>query len=396
MRTAIPKGFEKESREMKSLNNKILAFLRKRYNVEKYPDVPKKKSLEGEACVEAFPMQGILKYHGMADWHYRTAFFPSVSMCNDAAKTVTYVRFDQKLGKDHAVVNGKKIEGHELDRIKQTLDFIRKITGAKTKAFVCSKNILKAQKTGKGLGTSASASAALALAAIEATLGDDYSSNSRFVTTCARFLSGSGCRSAAGGVALWLSYPGISHEDSFAVRLDSKQQFRDVDLITIPVDSRIGLKTEMAHKDAPNSPFFKTWMGLREKHIWEIFDAVSKKNWKKLGELAELDTILLHGTTMSGGDRKLIGWEPETIELMRAANDLRESNVPVYYSVDTGPTTVLITQEKYSREVVNHIKSLGFTDIVTGKIAGPAGTISKLQGEKEFDISLDDVSGQLK
>ena len=70
--------------------------------------------------------------------------------------------------------------------------------------------------------------------------------------------------------------------------------------------------------------------------------------------------------------------------------------MPVYYSIDTGPTTVLITQEKYSREVVNHIESLGFTDIVTGKIAGPAGTISKLQGEKEFVISLDDVSGQLK
>lgn len=389
MKTKIPKGFEKEAKEMKQFNEKILRFLGAK--VKNYPKIPKKTSFDGEAYVQAYPMQGILKYHGMADWYYRTAFFPSVSMCNDAAKTVTYLRFDKNLRYDAAFVNGKRIEGHELDRIKQTLDFIRKITGAKTRAFIYSKNVVKAEKTGKGLGTSASGSAALALATIEAGLGSEYSSNTRFVTTCARFLSGSGCRSAAGGIALWFSYPGINHEDSFAMRLDNKQEFKDIDLITIPVDSRIGLKTEMAHKDAPNSPFFTTWMKLREKHLFELLNAVKTKDWQKIGQLAELDTILLHGTTMSGGDKKLIGWEPETLQLMRATNELRESGTPVYYSIDTGPTTVFITHEKYSSEVINHMKSLGFTDIVKGKIAGPAEQVNRQQAERDLNANMENI-----
>lgn len=395
MRTHIPQGFRKEALRMKALNFQLLSYLSKKYRIEKYPKIPVKKELDGEGYAFAYPMQGILKYHGMPDWKYRTAFFPSVSVCNDAAKAVTCVRFDSRFRQDTAIVNGKEVSGHELQRITQTLDFIRRITGARSRAFVYSKNIAKAAKTGKGLGTSAAASAALALAAVQAALGEEYSSNNRFLTSCARFLSGSGCRSAAGGVALWLSFPGIKHEDSFAVRLDSKNQFSSLSLITVPVNSRTGLKTEAAHEHAPRSPLFRAWMGLREKHVWEILKAVEGRDWEKIGQIAELDTMLLHGVTMSSGP-KLIGWEPETIQLMRAASTLRESGTPVYYSVDTGPTTVYITHEKYSREIVSHIKSLGFDDVVAGKIGGPAERLQKHEAEKECGTSFDEVLACLK
>ncbi|MFW5881987.1 MAG: hypothetical protein ACOCTP_05670, partial [Roseicyclus sp.] len=159
-----------------------------------------------------------------------------------------------------------------------------------------------------------------------------------------RLLAGSGCRSATGGVSLWLSYPDIAHEDSFSIRLDNAEQLRDLRLLTVPIDSRINLATEAAHRDAPQSPFYRTWMRDRYAEVVETIDSVQAGNWLPLGQLAELDSIRLHGITMSGSrENKIFAWEPENIPLFRLCNRLREQGVPVYFSTDTGPTTVFLT-----------------------------------------------------
>ncbi len=384
MPTEIPKGFEEISRQMAKDNREILAALEKNYKIEQYPKIGRKNALDGEALASAYPIQGILKYHGMSDWKYRIAYLPSISVNNDAAKSLTYVKFDSSMKNDRAFINGKEAAGRDLERVQQSLDYVRKIAGAETRALVVSRNEVRATKTGKGLGTSASASAAIAVAAVSAALGKEATKNNRFVSTIARFLAGSGCRSAAGGISLWLSYPGISHEDSFALRLDDKNQLKDVSLITVPVDSRIGLKTEDAHKDAPNSPFFKEWMKGRKGRIFEAVQAVRKGDWKTIGKIAELDTICLHGVTMSGSTgNKIIAWEPETIRLMRLANELRSSGVPVYYSIDTGPTPIFITHKDYEDRVVKGIEALGGFEVIRGKIAGPAELLP-LEQKKEL------------
>ncbi len=384
MSTNIPKGFEEIAKKMKESNERILEYINKKYKIEDYPSVPKLDNLEGEGAAIAYPIQGILKYHGLSDWNSRIAYLPSVSLNNDAAKTVTYVNFNPSFKKDKVFINDKEAQGRDLERVQQTLDFIRAETHTNAKALVISSNIVRASKTGKGLGTSASASAALAAAAIEAALGSDYSSNNRYLTTAARYLAGSGCRSAAGGISLWLSYPGIKHEDSFALRLDNKNEFSDLSLITIPVDSRIGLKTEDAHKDAPNSYLFKSWMLDREERLFEFFEAIESKDWKKIGDMAEKDTFLLHGITSSAGDDyKIIAMEPETITILRSLNDLRKRGIPVFGSVDTGPTPVLITHKDYENDVVKHLASIGFEkDVICGKIAGPSKLITKKEAEE--------------
>lgn len=394
MSTNVPKGFEDISKKMKESNGRVLNhLLNSGYKIEDYPSVPELDKLEGEGAAIAYPIQGILKYHGLSDWNSRIAYLPSISLNNDAAKSVTYVRFDPSFQRDIVFINDKEAQGRDLERVQQTLDFIRDETKTSTKALVVSKNIVRASKTGKGLGTSASASAALAMAAIEASLGREYSSNNRYLTTVARYLAGSGCRSAAGGISLWLSYPGIDHKDSFAVRLDSKNEFDDLSLITIPIDSKIGLKTEDAHKDAPNSYLFKAWMLDREERLFEFFNAVESKNWQKIGDMAEKDTFLLHGITSSAGDDyKIIAMEPETISILRSLNDLRKKGILVYGSVDTGPTPVLITHKSYEKEVVKHLASIGFEkDVIVGKITGPSEIISKKQAE-ELLGSLDKYS----
>ncbi|MDO8428701.1 MAG: GHMP kinase [Candidatus Diapherotrites archaeon] len=385
--TKIEQGFEDIALQMKKDNDEIVKEVKKNYTIQDYPAIEKKNKLDGIAVAQAYPIQGILKYHGMSDWNYRTAYLPSISVNNDAARTVTYVKFDSNYTQDKGVINDKVVSGRDLERVVQTLDMVRKLTGATTKALVVSKNIVRATKTGKGLGTSASGSAAIGTAAVAAAMGDSYYQNKRFLSCIGRFLAGSGCRSIAGGISLWLSYPGIAHEDSYAVRLDDQEQLKDVSLITVPVDSRIGLKTETAHKDAPHSPLFKKWMEMRKPYILECMQAVQKGDWQTVARLGELDTILLHGVTMSGTlESKIIAWEPETIQLMRASNELKDSGIPCYYSIDTGPTPVFITPKKYETEVVDKIAKLKF-EYVVGKIAGPAELLNEEKAEEILQVS---------
>jgi diphosphomevalonate decarboxylase len=258
--------------------------------------------------------------------------------------------------------------------VVQTLDVLRRIAGVTWPAVVRSRNYFKARVAGKGLGSSASGSAALALAAIGALFGADLAKNTRFVSCVARLLAGSGCRSAVGGIALWLSYPGATHEDSFAVRIDAPGALDEMSLITVPIPSRIGLKTEQAHYDAPDSTLFAGWMAGRSAEVIEMVAATRRGDWQYLARMAEIDSMRLHGITMSGGDAyKIIGWEAENIALFRMCNDLRAEGVPVYCSTDTGPTAVFMLAKRDEDRVVAAIEALlpGY-DIIRGQVAGPA------------------------
>lgn len=356
---------------------------------EPYPLVVSGGRAEGAAAARAYPIQGILKYHGLANWDLRTAYLPSISVNNDAAYSLTLVQFDAGLTDDQVTINGAPADTRAQARVIQTLDAVRVLARINTRASVVSRNVTRAARVGKGLGTSASASAALAMAAISATLGPELARNQRFLSCTSRLLAGSGCRSATGGVSLWLSHPGASHENSYAVRIDRHDELAQVSLITVPIDSRIALGTESAHKDAPHSPFFAPWCLSRVDEVIECLHAVLAGDWRTLARWAEVDSIRLHGVTMTGSrENKLFAWEPENITLFRLCNDLRSSGVPVYFSTDTGPTMVMITHRSHATDVVAAIDELkmGF-ETVQGGIAGPAELVSVAEARAELGLA---------
>jgi diphosphomevalonate decarboxylase len=370
MSTNIPRGFKEIAGFMHAANDDILdALHRNNITFPAYPAFDQPGNPRGVAAARAHPMQGILKYHGLADWEWRTAFLPSISVTNDAAYSITLVEFDPDLKEDEAIIGGQRATGRDLERVRHSLNAVRNLAEINSHARVQSRNVIAGGKTGKGLGTSASGSAALAMAAIAAAFGDEAVKNWRFVSAMSRLLAGSGCRAATGGVSLWMSYPGIAHEDSFAVRLDAQGQLSDMCLITVPIDSRIGLKTEAAHADAPNSPLFKCWMRNRRDEAVRCIEAVMHGDWLTVAQMAETDSITLHGVTMTGGvEHKLFAWEPENITLFRMCDELRAEGVPVYFSTDTGPTMVLLLHKRDVARVAGRVRELGF-DAIEGNIA---------------------------
>lgn len=387
--TIIPADYADTVAPMGAAHEALLAALA-RHGVtwDAYPhDLPQGNE-RGVAAARAHPMQGALKYHGMTDWAWRIAYLPSLSVCNDAGYSLTWVAFDPDLAHDDVRIGGTVATGRDFERVVQSLDVVRRLARIGSRARVVSHNVVRASTTGKGLGSSASASAALALAAVAAAFGPQLAANKRFVSALSRLLAGSGCRSATGGISLWFSYPGIAHEDSFAVRLDDAGQLDQMRLVTVPINSRVGLKTEEAHRDAPASSLFRSWMLSRGDELIQCIDAVRSGDWQTIGRWSEVDSMRLHGITMSGSlENKIVGWEPENIALFRMCNDLRAAGIPVYCSTDTGPTCVFLTHQDHVGAVVDAIKQrdLG-VEIIEGQIAGPAHLVDVAAARAELGI----------
>jgi hypothetical protein len=99
--TLVPDSYRDTVEEMKNGHMRILEALQDMGIVaDKYPQWEGQGRREGRAAAKAFPMQGVLKYHGMADWYWRAAFLPSASVNNNAAYSLTYVEYDPYLPKD--------------------------------------------------------------------------------------------------------------------------------------------------------------------------------------------------------------------------------------------------------------------------------------------------------
>ena len=387
--TFIPSGYAEYSSNMKNVVKDILSLL-DRNNIPTPKPTSKswKSSGSGSAASKAYAMQGVLKYHGLADPEWRTAFMPSISVNNDAAYTIAHVNFSETIEHDNLHINGKPIYGNKLKRVVKILDFVRQLAGSNNRATVHSKNVVRGGGHGKGLGTSAAAGAALAKAAIAAMLGTETANDPRLVSSTARLLSGSACRSAVGGLSLWLSYPGIAHDDCFAIRLDTENQLDDLCLITVPIESSIGLVTDQAHRTAVHSPFFRNWIENRGQDTIKCIDAISQQDWELVAQLAEKDSMRLHGVSMTTNlSNPLIAWEPQNILLFQMCHRLRAKNVPVYFSTDTGPSTVFLTHSDYQDEVIHNISLLELElDIIPGQIAGPAKLLPSSDVLTDLDI----------
>ena len=348
----------------------------------------------GEAYAVAYPIQGLLKYHGLSDIDHRLAFFPSISINNDVASTVTFVKFSENFTSDQLILNGYECgsDTREFQRVVHQLNEIRQFAQVSTKALIISQNILKSTNqiaTGKGLGTSASAGAAIAHASLKILYPQNPKiyDNPQLCSHLARYLAGSATRSVVGGIGLWLNYPGMLPQNSIAIRLDreSDQEFLDsISLITISMESSV--KTEQAHEIAPHSPFFSTWLKHRKTHIKQFCEALFSHDFQSMGEMAENDTLKLHAITMTAPlTEYLLVWEPETVAIMHLVKNFRERGIQAYFSIDTGPSVVILTLTHHVSEIITELKALNPDfKITSGKIAGPSQILENTSQEAKL------------
>ncbi len=310
-----------------------------------------------KASAVAHPIQGLIKYHGLADERLRLPYHDSISVCTAPLLTRTTIEFAE-FPRDSAVIDGAPATGRPMGRILDVVNAVRTAANSEARFRMESRNNFPSNV---GLGASASGFAALAMAAMAAAgMRLDLESASRF----ARRGAGSATRAVTGGFSKWKM--GASDADSFAVQLAGPELQMGIVVALVPAYK----ETEAAHREATLSPFFHARLAEMPRMLAEMELAIRKKDVGQIASLAERDTLLLHGITMTGPHEMLL-WRPETLAVMLRVRGMRDRGVPAFFSIDTGATVYVNTFPDRVADVRQELAALG-VDTIECSVGGPA------------------------
>jgi phosphomevalonate decarboxylase len=302
-----------------------------------------------KATAVAHPIQGLIKYHGLADPILRLPYHDSISVCTAPLTSRTTVEFGD-FERDAATIGGEPVGPHDMDRILSVVDPVRARAGIRERFRMASVNDFPSNV---GLGASASGFAALALAACTAA-GLDL--DPREVSRIARRGAGSAARAVTGAFSKWKM--GVADEDSYAVQLAGEDLQVAMVVALVPAFKQ----TEDAHREAPTSPFFHARLAEMPRLVAEMELAIRTRDVGRVCALAERDTLMLHGITMTGA-AEMVLWRPDTLRVILAVKRMREEGVPAFFSIDTGATVYVNTLPDRGDEVEARIRDLGIETI---------------------------------
>src|SRR5512137_680998 len=285
----------------------------------------------------AHPIQGLIKYHGLKDETLRIPFHDSISVSTSPTVSHTTVEFG-RFRRDTSSVDGRDLTGRELERVVSVVDEVRRRSHSALKFRRVSRNNFPSNV---GLGASASGLAALAVAACKAA---GLRLSLEEMSVIARRGAGSATRSVTGAFSRWKA----GHEDaeSYSYQIESEDFQMGIVVALIPAFKF----TESAHKAVLSSPFFHSRLAYIHGALSEMENAIRKHDIEKIGILAERDSLILHGITMTGLDEMIL-WRPETVKVILEVRKMRSEGMPVYFSIDTGATVYVNTKKKHVKEV---------------------------------------------
>ena len=311
----------------------------------------------------AYAIQGLVKYHGLKNARLRIPYHDSISVCMKSLPTITTVEAKPGLSADKIRIDGLVPTSKETGRVQAVVEKLRSLAVDQTRLRIESRN---PNVDGKGLGFSASGFAALGLAASRA-LGLDL--ESEVLSEVVRLGAGSASRSLLGGFSIWYAN---RKGRSYAEQLASANSIRLRTLI-VPIPSTI--KTDKAHADVLTSPFFKARLAYMNGVLQKMRRAIARKDVPEICRLAEVDTLNLHAITMTGKLGTIL-ISPLSVRVMEEVRRLREEErVPVWYSLDTGPSVFINTTPKAASKVGRRIKALA-EGVISSDPGGPAEIVS--------------------
>ncbi|WP_296112618.1 diphosphomevalonate decarboxylase [uncultured Limosilactobacillus sp.] len=280
----------------------------------------------------------LIKYWGKRDADLILPYTDSLSLTLDEFYTTTTVDFDSQLKQDHLIIDGQVISPDKSAKVARFMDLVRQMSGQKAFAKIKSINHVPMSA---GLASSASAFAALAAAASRAA---GLNLTPTELSRLARRGSGSATRSVFGGLVQW--HRGTDDESSYAEPIMEKVDF-GLEMIAIminrqqkKVSSRGGMQASV-----DTSPYFEIWPKVVEQDLKAIKIAIQEHNISKIGEIAEANAMRMHALTLSA-QPPFTYFEASTIKAINLINQLRQTGLNCYYTMDAGPNVKVIYDKK--------------------------------------------------
>lgn len=292
-----------------------------------------------------YTMQALVKYHGLRDWKLRLPYHDSISVNTTSMMTEATITDERRGG---VYIEGKKREDATA-RLQPVVERLR--AGAKVEDFrIDSRNVPAANA--KGIGYSSSAGAALTLLCHDLLRGGRPDMTE--LSKTARLFAASASRSLVGGFSRL--YAGKDDDTTYAEKFADSRTM-DLRMVVVPLPSK--LHTEDVHRDVLTSPFFKARIESAQKRCDMMEKAIRGNDLATLGALAEMDTLELHGLTMTGEGRIIIMTE-DSLRIINRVKALREDGAEAYFSMQTGPSVYINTSEKDEERVLKAIKRSGY------------------------------------
>ena len=293
-----------------------------------------------EATAKAHTNIALIKYWGKRDEELFLPMNNSLSITLDRFYTITSVQFCECLTADKLYLNDTLATDDETKKVSELLDLIRNLSGMKMYAVVDSINKVP---TAAGFASSASGFAALAAAATKA-LGMEIDEPT--LSKIARRGSGSACRSIYGGYVEWKKGEKPDGEDSYAEQVLPEEEW-DLSILSFllePKQKKI-LSREGMRRSVETSPFYQGWLDTVDEDLEVAKQAINQRNFEMLGDVLERNAMKMHATTL-GANPPFMYWQSATFDVMEKVQELRESGIQAYFTIDAGPNVKVLCQPK--------------------------------------------------
>ena len=290
----------------------------------------------------------LIKYWGKADEDLILPMNNSLSVSLERFYTETKVTFSESYTEDTLVLNGETVNAAESKKITRFMDMLRAKTNTTLYSYIESENFVP---TAAGLASSASAYAALALACNEALqLGWSDKELSRL----ARRGSGSASRSIFGGFVEWEK--GYDDTTSYSFPIDADRWEDDLAMIFVVINNKSKKVSSRAGMSLTRdtSRFYQYWLDHVDEDIAAVKEAISRKDFKGLGEVIEANGLRMHATNL-GAQPPFTYLVPESYQAMEVVHQCRELGYPCYFTMDAGPNVKILVEKHNQAHVIEQL-----------------------------------------
>lgn len=289
---------------------------------------------EGIFFGAGYPITGLEKFLGYFDSVLNIANFPSISVTTDFSVAMSACTYSEEPGKDRVIFDGRS-DGSFLKKSSKALEIFKSRYGI-TGSYSFYIKRYRRYGEAKGLGESAAVAAAVSRSLVSCTFGSEGLKDNSLVSRLARLVSGSGTRSVAGGMSLWLSYPYIREEYCYGLPIEA--DISSVQFAAIPMKSE--WVTDSAHVLARASVFYGQWASDKFDHILSELD--NGFDLEELLSRSTQDMYMLNSVILSGGN---FIHTPESLTILSRLKEFTLKNQGLHYTSDTGPTIVLMSRD---------------------------------------------------
>lgn len=306
-----------------------------------------------------YPITGLEKFLGYFDDVLNIANFPSISVTTDFSLAMAACRYDEQPGKDKVIFDGKN-EGTFLRKASKALEIFKALYGI-TGSYTFYIKRYRRYKEAKGLGESAAVASAVSRSLVASTFGKGALQNTSLVSRLARLVSGSGTRSVAGGLSMWLSYPYMREEYCYGFPI--RQDLSSLWFSAIPIKSV--WVTDSAHKLARSSIFYDEWASDKFNHIFSELE--NGFNLQEILRRSTEDMYMLNSIILSSGN---FIHTPSSLSIISMLKEFTAKNEGLHYTSDTGPTLVLMSKSSSlirqfleENSIENHIDGKSYASV---------------------------------